>query len=143
MREFDDENVSAVTPEMAEAEFETILSAARVEWPMYVRLHGKDVEVDKEIIINAIMHGAITVDEFGFPTVHTESENTELKSIKIKRRPFRGDMLAADRVKKDHDVAKEDAVFGKFLGIAPGLLTLLEERDYKLIHNLWTIFLGY
>lgn len=127
---------------MAEEEFGRILKAARVKWERYAKAQGRDAELDKEFIIEAIIDGKVIVNDEGFPTVITESDNEKLKEIKIPRRPVRGDMLAADRVSSGHDLAKQDAVIGKLVGLAPALLQLLEEGDYRVLTTLWLIFLG-
>ena len=133
----------AVTEERANKDFALMLKAARVKWEIYSQFQGRDGELDKLIIIDAIMDGRVTINEEGFPTVYPETENERLKEIKLMRRSTRGEKLAMDRVKEGHDVAKQDAVLGKYLGIAPKLLGVLEDRDYNLINCLWTIFLGY
>ena len=95
------------------------------------------------MIIDAIADRAVTMNDDGFPTVYTKHENKSLSQISIVRRPVRGDKLAMDRVKDGHSIAQEDAILGKFLGIAPAALGQLEERDYSVISTLWYIFLGY
>lgn len=132
-----------ISREIAEQDFDRILRAARIKWEIYSMMAGRDGDVDRAIIIDAIMDGRITVNDDGFPTVYTESENEKLKEIKIFRRSTRGEKLAMDRVKDGHNIAKQDAVLAKFLGLAPAMLQLLEDRDYNLIDCLWTIFLGY
>jgi hypothetical protein len=132
-----------VDKSVAEDDFDAIFKAARVKFDVYCAVHGKDGELDRQIIVDAIKDGRITVDENGFPTVHPDTENEKLKNIKIMRRPVRADKLAMDRVKEGHDMGKQDAVLGKFLGVAPQMLGLLEERDYNLLQSLWLIFLGY
>ena len=130
--------------EFAQDEFDRILKAARVKWDKYCLFSGqKDAESEKELIIDAIKEGVITVSDEGFPTVHTEHQNKQLSKISIVRRPVRGDKLAMDRVKDGHMVSKEDSILGKFLGISPAALQQLEERDYSLISTLWYLFLGY
>jgi hypothetical protein len=132
-----------VTREIAEQDFDRILKAARIKWTIYSKIIGRDADVDREIIIDAIEDGRITVNDEGFPTVYPDTQTEKLKEVKIFRRTTRGDKLAMDRVKDGHNIAKQDAVLAKFLGIAPGMLQLLEDRDYNLIDCLWTIFLGY
>ena len=132
-----------ITREIAENDFDTMLKAARVKWDVYCRVHQRDAEIDKEIIIDAIRDGRITINEVGFPTVHPETENEKLKDLKVFRRPVRADKLAMDRVKEGQDMSKQDAVLGKFIDVAPKMLGLLEERDYNLLQSLWLIFLGY
>ena len=132
-----------ITKEIAENDFDAMLKAARIKWEVYCSVHQRDAEIDKEIIIDAIMDGRITIGESGFPTVHPDTDNEKLKELKIFRRPMRADKLAMDRVKDGQDMSKQDAVLGKFIDIAPKLLGLLEERDYNLLQSLWLIFLGY
>lgn len=134
------DDANAVTRDIAEADFGRMLKAARVKWDRYCKAEGRDGEDDKETVIGAIMDGCMTVNDDGFPTVLTDNDATELREIKIRRRGLRGDWLAMDRVKEGNDVAKQDAVVAKFLGLAPALLTRLEESDYDLLYSLWTMF---
>lgn len=131
-----------VTAGIAEQDFERMLRAARCKWDRYCSVYGRDGELDKETIIDAILDGRIAVNDEGFPTLTTEHEAPELKEIKVRRRGLRGDWLAMDRVKDGNDVAKQDAVVGKFLGLAPSLLSRLEDTDYSILFSLWTIFRG-
>lgn len=135
---------SSVTREIAEQEFDRIVKFARVKWEKYAQFAGnKDADAEREMIIDAIMDGYVSVDDEGRPTVHTAHENENLKEIKIVRRPIKADKLAMDRVKEGQDQAKELATLGKFLCIAPSALGQLEEADYNVLSTLWFLFLGY
>ena len=131
-----------VTQELAEADFLRICKAARIKWDMFRQMAGtRDADNDKDLIVSEIMCGGITVNEEGFPTVHTESK--ALPTVAIFRRPIRADKLMIDRCKEGHNVKAQDAVLGAFLKISPALLQSLEEVDFKKIEALWFLFLGY
>ena len=136
------EENQAVAENVALEEFERILRAARIKWNLYVQVEGRDGELDKEIIVDAIKDGRVSVNDDGFPTIHTENSNDKLKTIHL-RRFTDADMLAADRVKAAHDGAKMNAILGKWTGIDAALISLLESRDKRLLERLWSIFLGY
>jgi len=133
---------NGVTREVAEADFNRILKAARVKWELFRQFSGtRDADNDKTFIIEEIMSGGITVNDDGFPTVHTEKQGAE--KIKIFRRPIRADKLMIDRCKDGHNVKAQDAVLGEFLKVSPSILESLDEVDFKKIEVLWFLFLGY
>jgi len=136
------ENKTTVTEEIAEQDFERMLKAARVKWDLYRQISGtRDADNDKALIISEIMDGRISVNESGFPTVHTESEIQP--EIKIFRRSTRADKLMIDRCKEGHNVQAQDAVMGVFLKVAPTVLQKLDDVDYRNVEVLWSLFLGY
>jgi hypothetical protein len=131
-----------ISEELAQAEFERILKAARVKWDLYKAVQGaRDAESVRMIIVDAIMDGRVVVDAEGFPTVRTSSDTVQ--EIKVFRRGVRGDWLMVDRVKEGHNVQAQDAVMAAFLKKSPAELQLLETSDYSLVESLWWIFLGY
>jgi hypothetical protein len=135
---------TAVTKEIAESDFDRICKAARIKWGMYQSVNGKkDTDAIREVIVDAIVDGAVEVDEYGFPTVITESSSDKLKRIKIYRRPTRIEELAADRVADGKNEAAQDAVLSTYLKLAPAQLGSLEKVDYTMVTTLWGIFLGY
>ena len=131
-----------ISEEVAMDDFNRMLRAARVKWDLYKQVSGqRDAENERAVIVDAIMDGRVIIDDNGFPTVRVELDS--VKEIKITRRGCRGDWLMIDRVKEGHNSAAQNAVMGKFLGVAPAVIELLEGQDFTLIQALWWIFLGY
>lgn len=136
-------NGTSVSREVAEQEFERMLKAARVKWRMYEIKHGKrDVEIDREIIIDGIMDGVVTINDDGMPTVFTQHENDRLKEVTFKRRPIKADRLVADRVAAGHDAKKIDVMLARLLDLSPAEVASFEEADAGLIESIWCVFLG-
>jgi hypothetical protein len=139
---------TVVSEEVATSEFERILKAARVKWWKLEKITGKaDTEALKIEIIDAIMDGKITVNDEGFPTVHTDNEIEKLKKISILCRPIRAHKLAADRINSDFAEKAKDTVIADFLSVgntkySASELGKLEEGDYSTIDLLWSLFLA-
>jgi hypothetical protein len=137
----DETTKTGIPREVAEADFERICRAARLKWDRVRDLNTKkDLEQEKQYIIEEIMEGRITVDQEGWPTVITESE--QLPQVKFKRRPIGRDWMAMDRFKEGQDVKKMFAVMAGYLGINSALLEDLEEADLDNVQALHGIFLG-
>lgn len=138
------DGLSTVTEEMAKQEFDRMLKAARVKWDKYVLYAGgRDAENERDLIVDNIMDGIVTINDLGFPTLRTPHKHPKLAEIKIFRRPISADKLMMDKEKEGHEIAKERAVVAKFLGITPSLISQLEEVDETVLKTLWHIFLGY
>lgn len=134
------EDFEQIDRNVAESDFEMILKAARCKWNIYCMIEGNDAEKDKELIIDAIMDRRVTVNDQGFPTLHTEEENEKLQKI-FMRRMKDSDLLAMDRVKDGHNHGKTNAAIGKWVGLAPAMIGLLDRKDKVLLETLWCIFL--
>ena len=145
VKEVDDPKVNE---EVAQAEFERILKAARVKWWKLGKVAGKaDTEALKIEIVDAIMDGRVTVNDQGFPTIHTDNKNEKLQSISILCRPIRAHKLAADRVNSDFEEKAKDTVIASFLSVgntkySASEIGLLEEGDYNILDWLWSLFLA-
>lgn len=139
---------SAVCEEVAIAEFERILKAARVKWWKLQKVAGKaDTDALKIEVVDAIMDGRVTVNDEGFPTVHTDNEAEKLKSISILCRPMRAHELAADRINSDFAEKAKDTVIADFLSVgktkySASEISKLEKGDYNILDWLWSLFLA-
>ncbi len=129
-----------VDREIAESDFERILTAARVKWDKYKRRAPEDAEFDREDIIDAIIEGTIVVGENGFPTVYPDTENEKVKELKFNRRLYGKDLTASSRC-KDED-RKMFFNLGNLFGVAPSEIEhSVDTGDLKLLVALWGIFL--
>jgi hypothetical protein len=100
----------------------------------------KDLNLDRDYIIEEIMDGRITVNDMGWPTVVTENDNLPL--VKFERRPIGKDMLAMDRYKEGQDANKYTAVMSQYLGIAKSILEQLDSADLDNVQAIHGIFLA-
>lgn len=133
-----------ISEEFAQSEFDRMLKAARVKWDKYQMYAGsRDAENERDLVVDNIMDGNITIDDNGFPTLHTPHPHEKLANIRIFRRPISADKLVMDKEKEGHYIAKERAAMSKFLNINPSLIGQLEEVDETVLKTLWNIFLGY
>jgi hypothetical protein len=138
----------AVSEEVATAEFDRILKAARVKWNVLQTTAGKaDTDALKISIVDAIMDGRITVNDEGFPTVHTDNDIDKLQNISISCRPIRAHRLAADRINSDFEEKAKDTVIAAYLSVgntkySASEIAQLEEGDYNIIDWLWSLFLA-
>lgn len=130
---------SVVTQEIAEKEFEDILKAARLKWDRYLKKNGDSAIEDKEEIVNAIMDGEISVNENGFPTVHTHSDDDKMKELKFHRRLLGRDLRTLGKSLSDEQKFFE--VAGRYFGVAAAEIEALEMGDIALIQMLWIMFL--
>jgi len=139
---------SKVSKDVAITEFERILKAARVKWWKLEKTSGKaDTEALKIEIVDAIMDGRITVNDQGFPTIHTDNESEKLQNISILCRPIRAHRLAADRINSDFEEKAKDTIIADYLSVgntkySASELSLLEEGDYNILDWLWSLFLA-
>lgn len=144
--EFENEGVKVeISEEFAQAEFDRMLKAARVKWDKYLSYAGqqRDAINERDLIVDNIMDGNVTINDDGFPTLHTPHKHEKLANIRIFRRPISADKLVMDKEKEGHYIAKERAAMSKFLGITPSLIGQLEEVDETVLKTLWNVFLGY
>lgn len=132
---------TVVTKEIAEADFARICKVARLKWNRKRDLLvQKDLNLDRDYIIEEIMDGRITVNDMGWPTVVTENDNLPL--VKFERRPIGKDMLAMDRYKEGQDANKYTAVMSQYLGIAKSILEQLDSADLDNVQAIHGIFLA-
>jgi hypothetical protein len=132
---------TVVTLEIAEADFDRICKVARLKWDRKRDLLvQKDLNLDRDYIIEEIMDGRITVNDMGWPTVITESET--LPVVKFQRRPTGKDMLAMDRYKEGQDANKYMAIIAQYLGIAKSILEQLDGVDLEIVQAIHGIFLA-
>ena len=129
-----------VSLEIAESDFLRMCKAARLNWERQVSIDSDAANTDKSLVVAAIMDGLLEVDESGFPTIKTESD--ELPEIKFKRRPRGKDLLASEKFKKEQRMSAYYAVIAQYLGINPTYLKELETVDLTLVQTVYGIFLG-
>jgi hypothetical protein len=139
--------VSNVTPviskEVAEAELERFLEAMDLkERTEQSRLDAEDkrqlVEV-KENVISAIMSGRLVISEDGTP-VYTPKAG-DMKPIKFNE-PDGACLMAMDKLKHGHNMAKQNAVLGAMTGEGPQRFANMKQRDLRVCGDLLTLFLA-
>lgn len=124
---------------MAESEFDRFCDAARINMDRY--RNDEDAEefvTYRERFIEGVQSGRITVDDEGWPTVHTESEN--LKEVRFGRRPNGFDRCTMD---KHHDGAQQTRLFAwiaSIVGKSPKHLQGLEEHDMDVVRTVFALF---
>ena len=130
-----------INKEMAEAEFQRFADMARLDLDRPRNANERrDIEEGKEQFVYFVMKGRITVDDEGYPTVKTESE--ELPTIRFGKRPRVTALRAMDKCKKNNDNGKMLAMMADTLGIAPAMFNSLEYTDFEVVSLVFSLFLG-
>jgi hypothetical protein len=128
-----------VSREIAERDFETFCTAARIN----VERYKSDAEAEafisnKEIFIEGVMSGKIIVDENGWPTVMTDNE--EMKEIRFSRRPKGFDRVQMDKVHADALHTRIFAWIASLTGKSSKRLQELEEHDLSFLEAVFHLF---
>lgn len=132
-----------VDEETAKAEFDRFCRAARLRMDRVRDENSRrDLEADRQYFIEEVMDGRITVDEEGWPTIHTDHENAKLSKIKFSRRPKGSAWTAMDRVKKDKEMSKIYAAMGAACGCSGKELEALDAVDLESVQTVFMLFLG-
>lgn len=130
-----------INREVAEGEFQRFADMARLDMDRPRNSNERrDIEEDKEQFVYFVEKGRIVVDEEGYPTVRTESE--ELPEVRFGRRPRVTSLRAMDKCKKNNENGKMLAMMGDTLGIAPAKLNSLEYADFEVVSLVFSLFLG-
>ena len=130
-----------ITKEVAEAEFQRFADMARIDMERPRNTNERrDLEDDREQFVYFVEKGRITVDEEGYPTVNTESE--DLPTVRFGRRPRVTALRAMDKCKKNNENGKMLAMMADTLGIAPAKLNSLEYADFEVVSLVFSLFLG-
>lgn len=129
-----------ISKEMAEEEFDRFAQAARLDMEKpREQADRTDVFSSRELFIYHIQRGNITIDEEGWPTVHTQNE--ELPEIKFRCRPKVTALRVMDKYKSTDESAKMLAMLGATLGISPVKLNALDYADYEIAGLVFSMFL--
>ena len=130
-----------VSNEVAEQDFQRFADMARLKLDR-VRNENerRDLGEDRQYFIEEVMDGRIVVDENGYPTVLTESE--ELPEVKFTRRPRVTGLRAMDKCKKENENGKMIAMMADTLGIAPAKFNTLDTVDFENVSLVFGLFLG-
>jgi hypothetical protein len=129
-----------ISKEMAEEEFDRFAKAARLDMEKpRDQADRTDVFSSKELFIYHIQRGNISVDEDGWPTVHTQSE--DLPDIQFRCRPKVTALRVMDKYKATDESAKMLAMLGATLGISPAKLNALDYADYEVAGLVFSMFL--
>jgi hypothetical protein len=130
---------TGMTRELAEMEFERFCGAARINLMRYREQDELDeFSKYKRLFIEGIMEGRITVDDEGWPTVHTECE--DLKEVRFPRRPKGFDRCAMDKLPSDSIHARSFTWIASVVGKSYKLLQNLEEHDLTMLETVFYLF---
>ena len=128
-----------ISKEMAQQELERFLLKARIK-----KDAPRSQEMEEKFLNNCdnfiyeVMRGGITVDEEGWPAVHTESDF--LSQITWSRRPNGTDRCAS--LDKNQGVSAQYAWVGSVTGKPPGALRKLDDADWEVVWLVHELFLG-
>jgi hypothetical protein len=132
-----------VDEETAKAEFDRFCRAARRKMDRIRDENSRrDLEADRQYFIEEVMDGRITVDEEGFPTIHTDHEHPKLAKVRFDRRPRGSAWTAMDRVKKDKEMGKIYAAMAAACGLTGKELEKLDAVDLESVQTVFMLFLG-
>jgi hypothetical protein len=130
-----------ISRETAEADFQRFADMARLDMEKPRNENDRrDIEEDKETFIYYVAKGSITVDDEGYPTVKTESE--DLPAIRFGRRPRVTSLRAMDKCKKSNENGKMLAMMGETLMIPAAKFNTLEYSDFEKVSLVFGLFLG-
>lgn len=129
-----------VSREVAEAEFERFAEAARLDLGKPRNENDRrSVADDRELFVYQVMRGRISVDEDGWPTVHTDSE--ALPVVRFSSRPRVTNYRAMDKVKATNEIGKMLAMIADVTGVPTALLNGLEQADFENVSLTFGLFL--
>jgi len=139
----DERLLTQVDEQTAVQEFDRFCRAARLKMDRIRDENSRrDLEGDRQYFIEEVMDGRITVDEEGWPTIHTDHDHPKLKAIKFDRRPKGSAWTAMDRVKKDKEMAKIYAAMAAACGLTGKELENLDAVDLESVQTVFMLFLG-
>lgn len=129
-----------ISHELAEAEFNRFARVARLDMEKPRDFSERtDVNSSRDLFIYHVKRGDIEVDEEGWPTVLTQSE--DLPRIAFTKRPKVTALRAMDKYKRSDETAKTLAMMGDTLGIAPVKLNGLDHADFETVSLVFSLFL--
>lgn len=135
--------INPISKDVAEAEFERFLEAMDlVERINSSRLDEEDKKKLAEIrdnVVSAIESGRLVIDGEGCPVYTPKLGDT--KAIKFSE-PDGAVVMAMDRVKQGHTIAKANAVLGAMTGEGPQRFAKMKQRDLRVCNDLLTLFLA-
>jgi hypothetical protein len=125
--------------ESATNEFLRFAEMARINLTRYEQDDSREgFATAKENFIQAVMNGRISVDENGWPTIHTES--ARIAEITIVREPGMKDALAADKTQPFEFEKKSIAKVAAWCGKSYPDVSNLSEADFRrlsVVHDLF------
>jgi len=126
---------------MAEQEFERFASCCRLDLSTFrPEKDQAEVEANRENFIEDVMSGRITVDDEGWPSVHTD--HPDVPVVKFPRRPNGHDRCAMDKCKADAQHYRTYVWVGSVTRIAAAKLASLEDHDWKRVWRVFDLFLA-
>jgi predicted neuraminidase len=130
-----------VDRETAENDFNRFAQQARLRFDR-IRDDNerKDVESDRERFIEEVMVGCIEVDDDGWATVITQSE--ELPQVRFGSRPRASIYKAADRSKSTKEMDKMFAMIADAAGVTKAHLYTLDQYDLTNVLCVFGLFLA-
>lgn len=130
-----------ISREIAEADFNRFCEMARLDMERPRNANDRrDLDEDRDSFIYYVQKGVITVDDNGYPTVHTQSE--DLPAVRFGRRPNVTALRAMDKCKKTNDNGKMLAMMGDTLMIPSAKFNTLEYIDFEAVSLVFSLFLG-
>jgi hypothetical protein len=129
-----------ISQEMAEEEFNRFATVARLDLEKpRDESDRSDVLTMRDLFIYHVKKGNITVDDEGWPTIRTQSD--DLPQIVFHNRPKVTALRAMDKCKRDNNNAKFLSMMGDALGIAPVRLNSLDYADFETVSLVFNLFL--
>jgi hypothetical protein len=130
-----------ICKEIAEQDFNRFATVARLDLEKpRDESERTDIFTCREQFIYHVMRGNIVVNEEGWPTVLTQSE--DLPRIEFTKRPKVTALRAMDKYKQGDASAKTLAMMGDTLGIAPVRLNSLDYADFETVSLVFSLFLA-
>jgi hypothetical protein len=130
-----------ISKEIAEEEFGRFAKAARLDMEKpRDESERTDIFTSKDLYVYHIHKGDMVVDEEGWATVRTQSE--ELPEVRFTKRPKVTALRVMDKYKSNDSSAKMLAMMGDTLGISPVKLNGLDYADFEIVSLVFNMFLA-
>lgn len=129
-----------IAAEVAETEFDRWADAMDID---HESLAGEDLEsfnMQKSKIVKAIVRGSLVISD-NDEAVYTPQRSGEVEPITFHERTG-ASLMAADRVKRDHNVAKMYAILGDMTNQHPSTFAKLKGVDIKVCEALFALLMG-
>ncbi len=138
-----DSSQEKVSIDVAEADWERFLEAMdlkdKTENPRLDDDDKKGLLEVKQIVIDAIRKGSLAINDKGQPVFTPRVGNTERVTF---YEPTGAELMAMDRVKVGHSVARQNALMGALTQTSPVRFAGMALRDYRVCQAIVTLFLA-
>lgn len=128
-----------VAAEVASQEFERWIDAMDLEVEGLTGENLESFNLQRSRVERAIRRGSLVINDEG-EAVYTP-QKTEMDPITFRERTG-ASLMAADRTKRDHNVAKMYAILGDMTKLHPSTFAKLKGVDIKICEAMFALLMG-